>query len=752
MKKFVLLPRMEPANLQFLPVSLNQKTDALNTCTVLLQCKWIFTILCSILISFTARTQTLYGTTEEGHIFKADVKTQQLTYLYYYSGASNLFAGPDNKLYDINGSFSFDPATLTMGPAGIPGVLQFIGSDGLIYAKTSNALFSYDPFSRNVTTIDNSHDFGFYNLIQASNGKLYGITSTGGLYSFDLNSKAYVTVDSTDNFGEFVMQATNGILYGISRNAGPGNPPDGELYSYDLATGIYTEIFIPNSDVNGTNPEINLVQLPDGKLYCRMANEGYDHSGTLLSFDPVTLAFRGGNFNLSERAFGGVTAASDGNVYLVMYEGGFYSSFIWPTGPLLTPEGEGPYFSRATLVELRGCNISASASAGSILCSGDSTIITAIASGGTAPYQYSIDNGTYQASASFKVGAGSYTISVKDAGGCNKTLAPITVIEPSAINFSTVVNPIGSNKAVVTVNASGGTAPYLYTINDRPYQTSNSFTLSAGTYRFVVKDSNGCIKSVTMVVISPSRLSISFTGEPIRCYGGVSTYTIHPVGGIAPYSYKVNNGAFQSSNMYTVGAGQYTVTVKDAVGSTVTMEVRLAQPRKLDITTSFDKIKCQGGFTKLTVKASGGKAPYTYSVNGGSFTANNKFEGLTAGSYLVAVKDAKGCDATITLPIADGLNSCNASRPVVGKPPVEALSLEVKAVPNPSHSAFTLHVRSKSNDEIKLTVTDVVGRILVEKKGSSNDQYNFGNSFTKGIYFIIVSQGTNSKTIRVVKE
>lgn len=59
----------------------------------------------------------------------------------------------------------------------------------------------------------------------------------------------------------------------------------------------------------------------------------------------------------------------------------------------------------------------------------------------------------------------------------------------------------GLSDGFITASASGGTAPYTYSINGGDYQSSGSFTgLSAGTYVVRAKDSQGNISSVTIVL------------------------------------------------------------------------------------------------------------------------------------------------------------------------------------------------------------------------------------------------------------
>lgn len=55
---------------------------------------------------------------------------------------------------------------------------------------------------------------------------------------------------------------------------------------------------------------------------------------------------------------------------------------------------------------------------------------------------------------------------------------------------------------------------------------------------------------------------------------------------------------------------------------------------------------CDGS---VTISATGGTAPYTYSINGGSFGASNVFTGLCAGKYILTVKDANGNEGSATV-------------------------------------------------------------------------------------------------------
>lgn len=137
--------------------------------------------------------------------------------------------------------------------------------------------------------------------------------------------------------------------------------------------------------------------------------------------------------------------------------------------------------------------------------------IMASASGSTGPYSYSINGGSFQVSNQFtNLAAGSYTIVAKSAAGCtgNATFT-LTATSPCAgVNIIitptvTGTTPCVNGSGFISVSATGGAAPYLYSINNGAFQSTSSFQgLNNGTYQFVVKDSNGCTATLTGVTVA----------------------------------------------------------------------------------------------------------------------------------------------------------------------------------------------------------------------------------------------------------
>ena len=89
--------------------------------------------------------------------------------------------------------------------------------------------------------------------------------------------------------------------------------------------------------------------------------------------------------------------------------------------------------------------------------------------------------------------------------------------------------------------------------------------------------------------------------------------------------------------------------------------------------------------------------------------------------------------------------------PAPGKIAAEATTADkfsAVAYPNPATEGF--RVKSSNGKSIGVQVYDMLGRSIEQRQLQSEDQ--IGSNYAKGIYNVIVSQGTEVKTLRVIKE
>jgi len=192
------------------------------------------------------------------------------------------------------------------------------------------------------------------------------------------------------------------------------------------------------------------------------------------------------------------------------------------------------------------------------------------------------------------------------------------------------------------------------------YRTNNNgdtitFTPCTGyTYYYSDKQDIGIEAMVTFnnITNNPS-ISISSYSNAL-CNGGTGRATASPAsGGTSPYIYSWSPHGGTNLIASNLTAGTYTITVTDANSNTASASVTITAPTVItaNAVVNANATACTNNGS-ATVTAGGGTSPYTYSWNGGNTNANAT--GLSAGAYMVTVKDNNGCtasaSATITQP------------------------------------------------------------------------------------------------------
>nr|WP_294858418.1 gliding motility-associated C-terminal domain-containing protein [uncultured Fluviicola sp.] len=282
--------------------------------------------------------------------------------------------------------------------------------------------------------------------------------------------------------------------------------------------------------------------------------------------------------------------------------------------------------------------------------------------GGTSPYTYSLSPGpTNQASNLFNnLAAGSYTASVTDANGCIATV-PVIIVQPTQLTYTTAITNASCNgvcDAQIQITPAGGTAPYDFSHdNGLTFTLANPITnLCAGNVDLVVRDSKGCLTNSTVTITQPAPLSATFvTTNPI-CNGSCDgTVTVTPSGGTPSYSYSLNGGTTQTSNVIlNVCAGTQDVEITDSHGCNIEVNPVLVDPPAIQIDTiSMTESNCGFNNGELVVTATGPNPGFNYSLNGGPLQASGDFPNLFAGAYDVVAVDNIGCQQHVFFGVND---------------------------------------------------------------------------------------------------
>ncbi|MCB9173290.1 MAG: T9SS type A sorting domain-containing protein [Flavobacteriales bacterium] len=281
----------------------------------------------------------LWGITElggeynSGTIFKTDNDGSNHTVIksfHKYEGAGSLYTKfcetPSGNFYNLLSSgglynkgvlIQYNPSTNdytkkfefdSLSGDSPHGNLLY-ASDGNLYGMTYKGgtnnlgiIFKYNPTTETFLKL---FDFDGVNgqnpengLFQAANGKLYGVTSGGGLNSYGVIFELDITTNSFQKkydftnlnegaipFGNYI-EVNNGLIYGITLYGGLNL--FGVIYQYDYINNTYTKKIDFNSTISNYNNIGSLTLLRNGKILGINSSGGNNNLGVLYDYDYVT--------------------------------------------------------------------------------------------------------------------------------------------------------------------------------------------------------------------------------------------------------------------------------------------------------------------------------------------------------------------------------------------------------------------------------------------------------------------------------
>lgn len=209
----------------------------------------------------------------------------------------------------------------------------------------------------------------------------------------------------------------------------------------------------------------------------------------------------------------------------------------------------------------------------SALCPGTVANIT-VTSPVAANIEYSIDGTNWQSSNSFTPAPGNYTVTARLVGSqCTGTTTATILPTPeffangSAVHLRCNNQPTGQ----VIFSPKGPNAPYQFSADGGiTYQSGNVFTgLLAGTYKFKIKSSTGCIIDTTLIVTQPPPVAASAAPfVKASCANNDGELIITASGGTPFYNYSLDGVNYQTLNSFAgLASGTYSnLAVKDANG------------------------------------------------------------------------------------------------------------------------------------------------------------------------------------------
>lgn len=381
-------------------------------------------------------------------------------------------------------------------------------------------------------------------------------------------------------------------------------------------------------------------------------------------------------------------------------------------------------------------------------CNGNDGTIDLNVSGSTGSLTYQLGSLPTQNTSLFNgLAAGNYTYTVEDSSGCavsgSVDLISSTVIN-SSVNLLTENACAGDQTASIEVLPASGNAPYSFSINNGASQPSNTFVnLGAGTYNIGILDANGCTAQIEYVVSAPQPIIVNLIPTMISCNSANDGMLSSQVtGGTSPYSYELNGVVSSNVVFNNLAPGTYTLLATDANGCQQSFTSTIIEPDPLVLTANATVANANDG--SISMSASGGNSPYSYSIDGNAYYSGSFFSNLSVGTYTCYVKDNNGCITTLEVTV----NSSSLTE----------LSFEnLILYPNPNNGKFEIHIDGISGSNVELKLFSILGQHissynLVAENGTVHKSIELSPKIAAGTYYLGIYDSKHSAVLEFIKK
>jgi uncharacterized repeat protein (TIGR03803 family) len=500
-------------------------------------------------------------------------------------------AGANSIYYTTDGSPPTGSSMLYSGPVSIPTstTLQAIGvnSLGTSQVATGTYTINYPPTvsQPQITSFFLLHNFAGGNdglnpdagLIQGTDGRLYGTTSSGGVtghgnaFAINTDGTGFNTLYSFSNGPDggdpqsSLIQGTDSRLYGTTSSGGSAG--SGTVFALKSNGTGFTVLYSFTGQTDGANPDGSLLQGADGRLYGTASAGGANSAGTVFALNSDGTGFTrlysftgqtdgaspdSGLIQGTDRRLYGTTvkggAKNLGTVFAVNSDGtGFTTLYSFGTN---AGDGSAPH---ASLIQGTDGRLYGTASAGGASGTGTLFGLKSDGTGYTTLYNFTNVADGNDPQASLIQASDGHLYGTATFGGTSSD-GTVFVINPNGTGFTALYNFMG---------ASDGVYPYdgfVQGTDGRLYGTASGGGASNDGSLFAVSNQS------TVTAGSNITLRVAATGTGPLSY----QWQLNGVDIVG-----TNSATLILTNVNAANAGSYTVVVTGPGGSVTSSPIAL---------------------------------------------------------------------------------------------------------------------------------------------------------------------------------
>lgn len=359
--------------------------------------------------------------------------------------------------------------------------------------------------------------------------------------------------------------------------------------------------------------------------------------------------------------------------------------------------------------------------------------------GGTSDYTYNWSNGAVTMNQD-ELPAGTYFVTISDDALCSFTNSYVLDNPTAIILDAEIVLPscsASTNLGSISLEAVGGEPPY-------DYEWSNQLIgpvisgLSAGQYTVTVTDARDCEHVESFELSNDAVINITPDIMHVSCFEGSDGEIFADVTGASPpFAFSWDNG-LSSNSIVGLSAGEYTLTVTDAMDCQLITKYTITEPDPLAVVEEQTNTSSSGPTGSILLNILGGTPSYQVVWNIGE--TGTFIDDLDIGIYEATITDANGCTLEVSYEVTVSTSTSSFT----------TQTLDV--FPNPSLGLIYVQLPDDLSGQYAVRLVDIRGREVSYQTGASAVGQIFleMNNHAPGLYLLSIVGDRQTYQAKVV--